>query len=198
MRLLLVSLLILAAGCSTSGIKRSGASRKPASLEFAQPDTPPLESGSEEEEESSIDDAFADIPPPSSGPKSDDKVVLSWPIGSRKITGQFGEKRRRHFHTGLDISAPKGTPVFAPADGKILSIKPRRGYGKTVMITHDEDWDFVTIFGHLSRILVRAGESIRRGQVIGLVGRTGHASGPHLHFEVRVYTKAVDPQQYLP
>ncbi len=112
-------------------------------------------------------------------------------------------KRRRHPvlkiirpHEGIDISAPVGEPILAPAAGRILFAGRRGGgYGNTVEIDHG--YGIRTLFAHASRVLVRRGERVERGEVIAEVGATGLVSGPHLHYEVEVGGKPVDPLNFI-
>jgi len=98
------------------------------------------------------------------------------------------------FHEGIDICARKGTPVYATADGRVKFSGWYHGYGKTVKVDHIY---FETRYGHLDEIRVKAGQRVKRGDIIGTCGRTGYATGIHLHYEVRISGKAVDPKQYL-
>lgn len=98
-------------------------------------------------------------------------------------------------HEGIDVSAPMGTPIEAPAAGVVRSTGWEAGYGNVVEIDHG--FGIVTRFAHTSRILVHQGEHVQRGQRIALVGNTGLATGPHLHYEVRVNGKPVDPLRYV-
>jgi len=98
-------------------------------------------------------------------------------------------------HTGLDIRAPAGTPVKAAAAGEVLFAGWLRGYGQIVILDHGGDLS--TVYGHLSQIRVEEGKVVKGGEVIGNVGNTGVASGPHLHFEVRVNGEAKNPVSYL-
>lgn len=94
-------------------------------------------------------------------------------------------------HEGIDISAPMGAPVVAPAAGVVRAVGWRAGYGLVLEIDHGRD--VVTRFAHLSRVAVRAGEQVARGQVVARVGSSGLSTGPHLHYEVRVGGRVVDP-----
>ena len=99
------------------------------------------------------------------------------------------------YHEGLDISADRGTPVYATADGFVRLAGREGGYGNLVVLEHE--YGLETRYGHLSRFLVREGASVKRGDIIGLVGSTGRSTGPHLHYEVRVAGEAVDPRPYM-
>ncbi len=105
------------------------------------------------------------------------------------ITGQ------RHLHNGIDFPQPAGTPVYATADGYVrhVGLKPD-GLGLSVQIEHSGG--YITTYGHLSRYVVRPSQWIRRGQPIGLVGQTGTATGPHLHYIVQFKGRNVDPMRY--
>ncbi len=99
-------------------------------------------------------------------------------------------------HEGVDIAAPVGTPVRAAAAGRVIFVGRMRGYGNIVIVQHDRC--YVTVYAHDSCNLVREGQAVKRGQVIGKVGRTGHTTGANLHFEVRRYNVATNPLAYLP
>lgn len=98
-------------------------------------------------------------------------------------------------HAGLDIAAPPGTPVYAPADGVVSFVGYESGYGKLVSIDHG--YGVITRFAHNSRLLVEKGQKVARKDVISTVGSTGRSSGPHLHYEVRVHGVPVDPRNYI-
>jgi hypothetical protein len=98
-------------------------------------------------------------------------------------------------HEGIDVSAPMGTPIEAPAAGRILSAGWESGYGNVVTIDHG--YGIVTKFAHASKLFVRAGQRVERGQRIALVGNSGLATGPHLHYEVHVNGRPVDPLHYV-
>ena len=101
----------------------------------------------------------------------------------------------RDFHQGLDIAAAPGTRVVAPADGIVTMAGPTGGYGNFLVISHG--YGVVTHYGHLQKFLVRPGQRVHRGDVIGAVGSTGRSTGPHLHYEVMVHQRAVDPTRYI-
>ena len=102
---------------------------------------------------------------------------------------------RRQFHHGLDIAAPEGTPVYAPADGIVVKTERNGGYGRVLYISHGNA--LVTRYGHLHDYKVRPGQKVHRGEVIALVGNTGRSTAPHLHYEVLVGGKRVDPMKYV-
>lgn len=99
------------------------------------------------------------------------------------------------FHKGLDIAVPTGTPIIAPADGTVTFAGMKTGYGYCVFIKHA--YGFETRYGHCSQLMVVEGQQVRRGDIIALVGATGWAVGPHLHYEVLVGGNHVDPGQYI-
>ena len=101
----------------------------------------------------------------------------------------------RDFHPGLDISADKGDSVFATADGTIVNASPAGNYGNLVIIDHG--YGLETRYGHLSAFKVKPGQSVKRGDLIGLVGATGRATGAHLHYEVRANGRILNPLQLL-
>ncbi len=101
----------------------------------------------------------------------------------------------RVFHHGLDVSANRGTPVFASADGKIVLASYSGSYGKTIKINHGHGYQ--SLYAHMNKIYVRSGQKIKRGDTIGEVGATGRATGPHLHYEVHHYGTPQDPQNYF-
>ncbi len=122
-----------------------------------------------------------------------------WPIEG-SVASSFGERQdpingEGAFHSGIDIDAPTGTPVRAAADGDVSSAAMGAGYGREVVLNHGHD--VITVYGHLSAIAVLAGQHVTRGQVIGYVGQSGRATGPHLHYEVRVHNVPVNPHKYL-
>lgn len=122
-----------------------------------------------------------------------------WPVMG-KIGSSFGERQdpfngEGAFHSGIDIDAPYGTPVRATADGEVTGQEMGAGYGRQVVLNHGHD--VLTVYGHLSSIAVLPGQHVTRGQVIGYVGQSGRATGPHLHYEVRVHNVPVNPHKYL-
>ncbi len=104
-------------------------------------------------------------------------------------------KKRKSFHRGIDIAAPTGTPIKAAADGTVIRSGWSRGYGNLTVIKHEKD--LATYYAHQSKRLVRKGQKVRKGQVIGKVGSTGRSTGPHLHFEVRRGRTALNPNRFI-
>lgn len=102
----------------------------------------------------------------------------------------------KKFHQGVDFSAPKGTPVYATGEGRVIKAKhSRRGYGNQVEIDHG--YGYETFYAHLSKFIVKKGEKVKRGQIIGYVGNTGKSTAPHLHYEVRKNNHAINPIYYF-
>ena len=125
--------------------------------------------------------------------------VLALPVNG-PITSGFGPRVHPIFgdvrmHTGIDFGVASGTPIHAAGDGVVVIAGPYGGYGNATVIDHGNA--LATLYGHQSEVLVTPGDRVTRGQVIGLVGCTGYCTGPHLHFEVRLYGTPVDPVNYL-
>jgi murein DD-endopeptidase MepM/ murein hydrolase activator NlpD len=122
-----------------------------------------------------------------------------WPIRG-PVNSEFGRRLSpwtavAEQHGGIDIGAPIGTPVQAPAPGTVVFAGRNAEYGLAVIIDHGNDTK--SLYGHLSRLSVAAGQSVRRGDFVALTGNTGRSSGPHLHYEIQVGGQAVDPYTYL-
>jgi len=122
-----------------------------------------------------------------------------WPIHGWLSAG-YGMRAdpftgERDFHPGLDISADKGTPILATADGKVELAAPSGDYGNLVVVDHG--YGLVTRYGHLSKFAVWQGRTVKRGDVLGYVGATGRATGPHLHYEILANGKLMNPLQLL-
>lgn len=123
------------------------------------------------------------------------------PINIKDFTMSSGYGIRRDpiygsskFHEGLDFAAKTGTPVFATADGTVAVAERTGGYGNCVDISHG--FNYLTRYAHLSEILVKAGQKVKRGEMIGRVGSTGKSTGPHLHYEVRFKNEPQNPVNY--
>ncbi|HHB93446.1 MAG TPA: M23 family metallopeptidase [Thioploca sp.] len=118
----------------------------------------------------------------------------NWPLKQGRVSSSYG-KRGRRMHKGIDIAAKRGTPIFAVEDGVVVRAKRVRGYGNLVEIKHSDIYS--TRYGHNSKNLVKAGDIVKRGQKIALVGSTGRSTGPHVHFEIRQAKVAINPIKYL-
>ncbi|SES85472.1 peptidoglycan DD-metalloendopeptidase family protein [Anaerobranca gottschalkii] len=128
---------------------------------------------------------------------------LLWPVNG-VITSPYGWRRnpfnsaQTQFHRGLDIGASRGTPILAATSGKVVHSGWLSGYGYTVILEHDNNY---TLYAHASSLSVKKGQWVEKGQEIARVGATGNATGPHLHFEIRIggnsSSKAVNPINYL-
>lgn len=122
-----------------------------------------------------------------------------WPVQGR-ITASFGERidpfsGEGAFHRGVDISSEIGTPIIAPADGVVQFADLMNGYGRTILVDHGNGVS--TLYGHLSGFAVSSGQQVHRGDTLGFVGQSGRSTGPHLHYEVRIFNTPVNPHKYL-
>ena len=114
-----------------------------------------------------------------------------WPLEEVKVSSPYG-KRGHKFHQGVDLHAPMHTRVLAANDGVVVYVGSKiRGYGRMVVLKHADN--FYTVYAHHSKNLVKVGKQVKRGDLIAYSGRSGHASGPHLHFEIRHGTESYDP-----
>jgi murein DD-endopeptidase MepM/ murein hydrolase activator NlpD len=129
----------------------------------------------------------------SAGTGAPSAAGLIWPADG-VVTSGFG-KRWGRMHEGIDIAAPIGTPIWAAAAGTVIHAGWLSGYGSLVVVDHGNG--LATAYAHASAILVVLGQQVSQGETIALVGSTGHSTGPHLHFEVRINGVAVDPLLYL-
>jgi murein DD-endopeptidase MepM/ murein hydrolase activator NlpD len=116
------------------------------------------------------------------------------------ISSNFGYRTspftgKREFHKGLDISGPSGTPVYAPANGKVSFTGTDGGYGLCIVLNHGNG--ITTRYAHLNRTGVKVGQNVSRGEMIGLMGNTGRSTGPHLHYEVRLNGVFVNPERFI-
>lgn len=125
----------------------------------------------------------------------------SWPVpGYSRISSPYGYRihpifNTRKMHTGIDVPAPTGTPTVSIDSGKVIFAGTKGGYGKTVMIQHDDGK--VTLYAHNHQLNVSVGQRVQKGQVVAKIGSTGNSTGPHLHFEVRINGKHVNPVPYI-
>jgi murein DD-endopeptidase MepM/ murein hydrolase activator NlpD len=134
------------------------------------------------------------------------KYRFIWPEPKANISQGFGPTTfwfeppygsYAHFHTGIDLVEPFGSAVYAADDGVVALVgSTTSGYGKYVVIAHSGGFD--TLYGHLSTTLVKVGQRVNQGAPVGLEGSTGNSTGPHLHFELRIGQKPIDPTPYLP
>lgn len=132
-----------------------------------------------------------------SGKKNALVPKLAFPIQCGTLSSPFGY-RRGIFHSGVDIAASKGEPILACADGVVAFAGTRKGYrsyGQTVLVDHGND--VLTHYAHMSKILVRKGQKIAKGDTVGLVGSTGRSTSPHLHLEVKVGSQLYNPMSYF-
>ena len=126
--------------------------------------------------------------------------ALPVPLSLARLTSGYGTRSdpfrgRAAMHAGIDLAGPVGTPIYAAADAVVGSAGVRGGYGNLVELDHGSG--ISTRYGHLSQLKVSAGERVRRGQLIGLMGSTGRSTGSHLHYEVRIDGRAVNPLPFL-
>lgn len=122
-------------------------------------------------------------------------LPLAWPLAAPTVAGRFGP-RKSGWHSGIDLPAPTGTPVYAARSGRVAWAGWRGGgWGFLVVVAHGRGER--SMYAHLSRIDVRVGVSVAQGVRVGLVGATGDATGPHLHFEIRIRGASVDPLRVL-
>ncbi len=131
------------------------------------------------------------------------EVITKVPVGRPApgyISSRFGRRRdpfsgKPAFHTGVDIAAYAGTPVKSTADGKVIYAGRHPGYGNVVVIEHG--FGYSTLYGHLKRLKVVAGQRVKRGDTIGYIGNTGRTAGTHLHYEVRRYGRYLTPLKFI-
>lgn len=125
-------------------------------------------------------------------------TALRWPMSNFRITSRYGERdipfHRQVFHGGIDLAAPTGTPIYAASSGEVT----QSGYGAYGLNVYTSGGNNTIIYGHMSRTAVRAGQYVQAGDLLGYVGCTGICTGPHLHFEIRLNGRTVDPLALLP
>ena len=122
------------------------------------------------------------------------------PLEYKRISTKFGMRRhpitkRKHFHSALDLAADIGTPIYAPADGVVVYAGKKRFYGNFLLINHA--FGFATAYGHLQKLNVKAGEYVKKGDLVALCGNTGRSTGPHVHYELRYLSKWLDPEPFM-
>jgi murein DD-endopeptidase MepM/ murein hydrolase activator NlpD len=128
-------------------------------------------------------------------------LLFRFPLPSGILTSGFGLREspithKMAYHSGVDLAAPMGTDVYAARDGKVTDTGENAVLGQYIVITHEGSWS--TVYGHLSRRLVRLNDKVESGMIIGNVGSTGESTGPHLHFEVRSHGEPRDPEPLIP
>ena len=126
-------------------------------------------------------------------------LPLRWPVRGR-VNSEFGRRSSpwsgaAEHHSGLDISTPPGTPIMCPAPGRVVMAGAGGDYGRHVVIDHGNG--VRSLYGHMSKLDVRAGQEVDKGTLLGLVGSSGRSTGPHLHYELRVAGKPVNPRKFL-
>lgn len=127
-------------------------------------------------------------------------AILPMPKNKGQIISGFGLRfhpilKYRRMHTGIDIAAPKGTPIYATGDGTVVDAGRESGYGITCQINHG--YGYQTLYGHLSKLNVKPGQKIKRGEIIGFVGNTGLSMAPHVHYEVILNGQKVNPVYFF-
>ncbi len=122
-------------------------------------------------------------------------VSWRWPA-SGEISSDYGWREYKEYHHGIDIAIPSGTDIKAARAGKVVKAGWIGVYGLALLVDHGNG--IQTLYGHNQKLLVKAGERVDMGETIAISGNTGRTTGPHLHFEIRLNGKTVDPNQYLP
>jgi murein DD-endopeptidase MepM/ murein hydrolase activator NlpD len=145
-------------------------------------------------------EALDDAGPDGSTLSASVSIPSRMPLEGSNLTSSYGMRTHpvlggRRRHKGVDLAAPKGTPIFATADGIVGRAEWFSSYGLYVEIAHGANLE--TRYAHMSRLAVAPGERVRKGEIIGYVGSTGRSTGPHLHYEVRIDGIAVNPIPYM-
>jgi murein DD-endopeptidase MepM/ murein hydrolase activator NlpD len=121
---------------------------------------------------------------------------FDWPVDQARMTRGFMPHKRRP-HWGIDLAAPKNTTIFASKSGTVIYLgRDFRGFGKMILIDSGNGW--ATLYAHLEKYYIEQGQKVSQGEPIGAMGKTGRATGVHLHFEIRKDKTPVDPLDYLP
>lgn len=127
---------------------------------------------------------------------TEEDIFFDWPVDRARMTRGFLPNKRRP-HLGIDLAAAKGTPILASKGGTVIYAgREFKGYGKMVLVESGDGW--ATLYAHFDKILVAEGQKVQQGEVIGGMGRTGRATGVHLHFEIRKNRGPIDPLPLLP
>jgi murein DD-endopeptidase MepM/ murein hydrolase activator NlpD len=136
------------------------------------------------------------VPAPRAVARSGQDIGFEWPVPGGRVVSYFGARRRTHRHAGIDIGGDRGQEILASRAGVVtFAGKTRTGYGKLVILDHGNGIE--SLYAHDQDVLVRVGDKVEKGQTIARVGRTGNATTPHCHFEIRKDRVAVDPLLYL-
>ena len=215
----IVASALLAAGTSPAMAKAEGdvAEFAPETVQMSAGAVAPLDlstpqsiSGADQADEAefkqlfaswkSMDRGTAAAPGMVPAPIASVSVPSRMPLDGSRLTSSYGMRNHpvtggRRRHKGIDLAAPTGTPIYATADGQVSKAQSFSSYGLYVSIEHGGDLQ--TRYAHMSRIAVASGETVKKGDLIGYVGSTGRSTGPHLHYEVRVAGKAVNPLPYM-
>jgi murein DD-endopeptidase MepM/ murein hydrolase activator NlpD len=128
------------------------------------------------------------------------KIPSIRPTDTGWLSSRFGFRQdpftdKQTFHRGLDFSVPVGTPVRVTGDGVVLAVQQQRGFGRVIKVDHGND--VITVYAHLDQPLVKKGTRVSRGDIIGRSGNTGRSSAPHLHYEIRIGGRPVNPLSYI-
>lgn len=122
--------------------------------------------------------------------------ALSWPLGTVKINQPFRPNKKRRPHLGVDFAGTKGTPIYAAHEGLVIYAgRAFKGFGRVVIVEYDDQW--ASLYAHMDKILVKSGQVVARGQSVGRMGRSGRATGVHLHFELLHNQRPIDPLTML-
>jgi len=178
---------------------------QPHSINYERPDESnafAINSGGPAADANSIDDAEIEQQLRAIQSTSNAAFIPAMWAHTGKITNEFGFRRNPfggrtyEFHAGMDINGERGDMVVAPANGTVIHAGWKGGYGNLVEIDHGNG--LTTRYGHLSKIEVREGDVVSRGQLMAYVGSTGRSTGPHLHYELRINDKPINPRRFLP
>ncbi|AWB34268.1 hypothetical protein DBV39_11745 [Orrella marina] len=181
------------------GISGPHVHASPALTEGPSTDAVPLFDNLESLDRQQIDHARSHQLDPLDGAED---LIAIWPVlGQSRLSSEFGKRRhpiRKAFimHKGIDLAAPRGTPILAVSAGVVTFSGWRNGYGRIVEIRHPNGW--TSVYAHAQRLMVKKGERVLQGQSIAQVGSTGDVTGPHLHFEIRKNNKPVNPLTLYP
>lgn len=155
-------------------------------------------------EEDEDDFAFEPSGPSYQIGRTKNRPNFDWPVDEARLTRGFSatpvrtkRSRKKRPHLGLDLAAPKGSPIYSAHDGTVIYVgKGFKGYGRLIVVEDKKGW--ATLYAHLTQAFVREGQRVLQGEKIGSMGKTGRAFGVHLHFEIRTLQGPVDPLDYLP